>query len=194
MADLAELYRQRWQVETSLAHLKTTMGMDVLHCQTVPGVLKELTVFAMVYNLVRMVMWHSAILQHIAVERISFLDALRWLGAPSTGVLLEALIINPIRPHRVESRVKKRRSKSFPLMIKPRQELRRQLGQQTPGGSLHAFGPEPQIVQIRGHDARIHHAANSTISGERSIRRGISSTFWYSAGGTSRRRRSSSAS
>jgi len=38
----------------------------VLHCKTVPGVLKELTVFAMVYNLVRMVMCHSAILQHIA--------------------------------------------------------------------------------------------------------------------------------
>ena len=37
--------------------------------------LKELTVLAMVYNLVRMVMWHSAILQHIAAERISFLDA-----------------------------------------------------------------------------------------------------------------------
>ena len=53
VADLAELYRQRWQVETSLAHLKTTMRMDVLHCKTVPGVLKELTVFAIVYNLVR---------------------------------------------------------------------------------------------------------------------------------------------
>ena len=62
VADLAELSRQRWQIETSLAHLKTTMRMDVLHCKTVPGVLKELTVFAMVYNLVRMVMWHSAIL------------------------------------------------------------------------------------------------------------------------------------
>jgi hypothetical protein len=134
VADLAELYRQRWQVETSLAHLKTTMRMDVLHCKTVPGVLKELTVFALVYNLVRMVMWHSAILQHIAVERISFLDALRWLGAPSTGMPLIALIVNPVRPYRVEPRVKKRRPKSFPLMIKPRQELRRQLIQQTLGG------------------------------------------------------------
>jgi hypothetical protein len=28
----------------------------------------------------------SATLQYIAVERISFLDALRWLGAPSTGM------------------------------------------------------------------------------------------------------------
>ena len=83
VADLAELYRQRWQVETSLAQLKTTMQMDVLHCKTVPGVLKELTVFAIVYNLVRMVMCQSATLQHAGVERISFLDALRWLSAPS---------------------------------------------------------------------------------------------------------------
>jgi hypothetical protein len=134
VADLAELYRQRWQVETSLAHLKTTMRMEVLHCKTVPGVLKELTVFAIVYNLVRMVMWHSAVLQHINVERISFLDALRWLSAPSTGIPLGGLIVNPIRPHRVEPRVKKRRPKSFPFMIKPRQELRQQLVQQTLGG------------------------------------------------------------
>jgi Transposase DDE domain len=127
VADLAELYRLRWQVETLLAHLKTTMQMDVLHCKTVAGVLKELTVFALVYNLVRMVMRQSATLQHIGVERISFVDALRWLGAPSTGIPLGALRINPIRPHRVEPRVKKRRPKPFPLMIKPRHELRQQL-------------------------------------------------------------------
>jgi hypothetical protein len=130
VADLAELYRQRWQVETSLAQLKTTMQMDVLHCKTVSGVLKELTVFAIVYNLVRMVLWHSAMLQHVGVERISFLDALRWLGAPGTGIPLGALIVNPVRPQRVEPRVKKRRPKSFPLMIKPRQALRQQLLQQ----------------------------------------------------------------
>jgi hypothetical protein len=127
VADLAELYHQRWRVETSLAQLKTSMQMDVLHCKTVPGVLKELTVFAIVYNLVRMVMYQSAILQHFGVERISFLEALRWLSAPSTGIPLEALIVNPIRPHRVEPRVKKRRPKGFPFMITPRQELRQQL-------------------------------------------------------------------
>ena len=126
---LAELYRRRWQVETFLAQLKTGMQMDVLHCKTVSGTLKELTVFAMVYNLVRLVMLQSATLQYIAVERISFLDALRWRSAPSTGILLGALIVNPIRPYRVEPRVKKRRSKSFPLMIKPRHELRQQLVQ-----------------------------------------------------------------
>ncbi len=119
-----------YHIETSLAHLKTTMPMDVLHGKTVPGVLKELTVFAIVYNLVRLVMWQSATLQHTAVERISFLDALRWLSASSTGMPLGALIVNPARPHRVEPRVKKRRPKSFPFMIKPRQELRQQLIQQ----------------------------------------------------------------
>ncbi len=132
--DLAELYRQRWQIETSLAHLKTTMQMEVLHCKTVSGVLKELAVFAIVYNLVRMVMWHSAMLQHTNVERISFLDALRWFSAPNTGIPLGALLVNPIRPHRVEPRVKKRRPKSFPFMITPRQELRQQLVQPARSG------------------------------------------------------------
>jgi hypothetical protein len=85
-------------VETALAHLKTAMQMEVLHCTTVPGVLKELTVFTIVHNLVRLVRWPSAALQPIAVERISCLDALRWLSAPSIGMPLVALIVNPMRP------------------------------------------------------------------------------------------------
>ena len=50
---LADLYHTRWGVETDLAHLKTTLGMDVLHCETEAGVLKEPAVFAVVDNLVR---------------------------------------------------------------------------------------------------------------------------------------------
>jgi Transposase DDE domain len=135
VADLAELYRRRWQVETSLAHLKTTMRMDGLHCKTVPGVLKERMTVAIVDNLVRTVMWPSAALQHVGMGRISVLDALRWLSAPSTGMPSVALIVNPARRHRVEPRVKKRRRpKSFPLMIKPRQARRQQLVQQELGG------------------------------------------------------------
>jgi hypothetical protein len=74
--ELAQLYGQRWRIETNLRHLKQTMKMDILHCQTVSGVLKELTVFALVYNLVRAVMWAAAERQQAAVERISFADAL----------------------------------------------------------------------------------------------------------------------
>ncbi len=131
--DLAALYCTRWEAETHLGQLKTTMNMDVLHCKTVVGVLKELTVFAIIYNLVHMVILQSAQLQRVDVARISFLDALRWLGAPSTGMPLVALIINPARPHRVEPRVKKRRPKKFPFMSKPRHELRHQLIQRAIG-------------------------------------------------------------
>jgi hypothetical protein len=74
--DLAELYGQRWQIETNLRHLKQTMKMDVLHCTTVDGVLKELTLFALVYNLVRAVTHAAAVRQGVPVERISFADAL----------------------------------------------------------------------------------------------------------------------
>ncbi len=75
-AELAALYGQRWQVETNLRHLKQTMKMDVLHCETEKGVLKELTTFALVYNLVRAVMQAAAERQGIPVERLSFADAL----------------------------------------------------------------------------------------------------------------------
>jgi hypothetical protein len=79
-------------------------------------------------------MCQSATLQYLSVERISFLEALRWLGAPHTGMPLVALIVNPARPHRVEPRVKKRRPKPFPLMITPRHELRQQLIQRALSG------------------------------------------------------------
>jgi hypothetical protein len=134
VADLAELYRRRWRAAISPAQLKTTMPMDVLHSTTVPGVLKDLTVFAIVYNLVHMATRPSATLQHTAVERISFLDPLRCLSAPHTGIPPVALIVNPARPLRVEPRVKKRRPRSFPLMIKPRHALRQQCAQYEPRG------------------------------------------------------------
>ena len=69
VADLSARYRQRWQVETALAQLKTPMPMAVLHGQTVPGGLKELTVCAIVDNLVRLVMCQSALRQHLGMER-----------------------------------------------------------------------------------------------------------------------------
>ena len=131
--DLAELYFKRWEAETHLRQLKTTMKMDVLHCKTVLGVLKELTVFTLIYNLVRLVILQSAHHQQVDVERISFIDALRWLCEPDSGVPLEELLVNPSRPNRVEPRVQKRRPKKYPFMTKPRHVLRNQLIQQAVG-------------------------------------------------------------
>jgi hypothetical protein len=124
---LAALYGQRWQVETRLRELKTTMGMDVLRCRTVEGVLKELAVFTLVYNLVRAVCQASAHHQNVEPTRVSFVDALRWLCALHWAIELEHLIVNPSRQHRLEPRVRKRRPKSYSLMTKPRQVLRQEL-------------------------------------------------------------------
>ena len=123
--ELAKLYGMRWRVELYLRHLKTTMKMDVLKCMSVDGVLKELTVFAIVYNLTRVVMIEAARRQGVDVERISFVDALRWLEQAEPGDDLPKLVVNPDRPNRYEPRVRKRRPKSYPLMTKPRSELRK---------------------------------------------------------------------
>ena len=125
--ELSQLYFARWRVEVDFAHLKTTMGMDVLKCKTVEGVSKELIVFALVYNLIRLVMLEAARRQGVDVERISFLDALRWLAVACAGEGLTRLVVNPHRPFRYEPRARKRRPKNYPLMKTPRNELRKSL-------------------------------------------------------------------
>jgi hypothetical protein len=127
---LAQRYRGRWGVEVNLRHLKITMNMDVLRCETVAGVSKELMMYALVYNLIRLVMWEASRRQGVAVDRISFVDALRWLASARPGEALPKLVVNPDRPDRVEPRVRKRRPKQYPLMKKPRSELRKSLLEQ----------------------------------------------------------------
>jgi Transposase DDE domain len=127
VAALAQLYYARWGVETNFAHMKTTMGLDVLKCKTVAGVLTELIVFALIYTLVRLVMDQAARRQRVCIERISFLDALRWLTSAQDDELLPALVVNPHRPYRYEPRGRKRRPKPYPLMTTPRQALRKSL-------------------------------------------------------------------
>jgi hypothetical protein len=127
LVDLAELYRKRWEAETNLKHLKTTMKMDVLRCETVAGVSKELLMFALVYNLVRVVMLEASRRQGVPVDRVSFVDALRWLSEARAGDALPKLVVNPDRADRYEPRVKKRRPKQYSLMTKPRSELRKAL-------------------------------------------------------------------
>jgi hypothetical protein len=126
---LAELYGTRWRVEQYLRDLKQTMKMDVLRCKTVDGVLKELMVYGIVYNLVRLGMGEAARRQRVAVDRISFIDALRWLLEAKPGEAMPRLVMNPSRPGRFEPRVRKRRPKEFPVMKKPRRELRKELSE-----------------------------------------------------------------
>jgi hypothetical protein len=120
---IAELYRQRWQVETCFAHLKTTMKMDVLKCRSADGVLRELAVYLIVYNLVRLVMLRWARTCGAGVWRVSFIDAVRLLCVRALGLSgVPRLILNPDRTARRQLRVRRRRPKHFPLLTQPRRQ------------------------------------------------------------------------
>jgi hypothetical protein len=125
---VAELYGLRWEVETNFRHLKQTMKLDLLKCKTVDGVIKEMMIFVLVYNLVRAAMTLAAYRQGANdTNRVSFIDALRWLccaviSGSRPAELAVDLIVNPIRPGRWSPRVKKRRMKEYDLMTRPRSE------------------------------------------------------------------------
>jgi hypothetical protein len=128
-AELAQLYFDRWRVELNLRHLKQTLHLDVLRCKTVDGVLKEICMTALVYNLVRLVMLRAARQQGVDPDRISFVDALRWLNHARPGQPLGRLVVHPVR-HRTEPRARKRRPKGYALLNRPRAELRKTLANQ----------------------------------------------------------------
>jgi hypothetical protein len=113
-------------IETNFRHLKITLGMDVLKCKTLSGIRKERMVFLLVYNLIRIVMLRAARSQGVNVNRVSFADTLAWLRHGDIHDRPE-LIVNPMRPGRLEPRVLKRAKKQFPYMTKPRTVLKAQL-------------------------------------------------------------------
>ena len=80
----------------------------------------------MVYNMVRAVTAAAGLLQNVEPERISFIDALRWLLWTAPGEPIPTLIVNPIRD-RHEPRVVKERHGSYSSMTRPRAELRKHL-------------------------------------------------------------------
>jgi hypothetical protein len=108
---LSQLHFARWGIETTYTHLKTTLSPDVLNCKKFDGGLKELMVFALIYNLVRLAMGQAAQRQHVTIGRLSFIDALRWLAAARDNELLLTLVVNPPRRYRNELRVRKQRPK-----------------------------------------------------------------------------------
>jgi len=123
--ELANLYGLRWQVETNFKHLKTSMGMAQVKCQTPEGVMKELMIFALVYNLICAAMTMAAQRQGVDRSRISFIDTARWLRSqctPQKEKNVIDLVVNKLRPGRWNPRVIKGRPKEYDRMNKPRRE------------------------------------------------------------------------
>ena len=127
---IAQLYGVRWQVETHFGELKTTLKMRKVKSKTSQGVLKELTVYALVYNLIHCLMARAAFAQGVTPRQISFIDTVRWLLCADPGEELPQLIINPHRPDRHEPRVVKDQQDTYTKMTKPRSTLRKALKRQ----------------------------------------------------------------
>ena len=122
---VAELYGLRWRAETHFAQLKTTLKMRKLKSQTVQGVKKELAVYCLVYNLVHAVMAEAAARQQTTPDRVSFIDALRWLLTATPGEPPPDLVINPKRPGRHEPRVVKDLQDTYRKMVQPRGQMKK---------------------------------------------------------------------
>lgn len=141
--EIMRLYGLRWEVELDLKHLKSSLGMDILRSKTPALVRKEIYAYLLAYNLLRTVMWSAGTTHGVNPLRLSLQGARHHLNnfadklttAPTQKrqrlycTLLKLIVHKPVpkRPKRHEPRVRKRRPKSYPLMTKPRSELRRQL-------------------------------------------------------------------
>jgi hypothetical protein len=142
-ADLAALYRTRWNAELYLRDLKETMQMDVLRGKTPDIVRKEIWVHALAYNLIRLLIAQTAVRHERAPHTISFKGAMQTLLAfqphffhataadlPALlAALWDAVAAHTVRdrPDRIEPRVRKRRPKPYKLLTVPRDQARKSL-------------------------------------------------------------------
>lgn len=137
---LKALYKQRWQVELDIRNVKTTLGMETLSCKTPQMCEKELWVYLLAYNLIRLIMAQSALLADILPRCLSFKHTLQlwlvWSNIPNQpddqepvvrflALVAERSIGN--RPGRIEPRAIKRRHKPYPLLTKIRSEAREEV-------------------------------------------------------------------
>lgn len=134
---IAGLFLRRWRMEVTFRDLKNTLGMDDLMVRCPDMARKTVAMFMIAHNLIRWTMGQAARTHQIDLQRLSFkgtIDALmHWKtklhNSPSGAekrtnwhLLLDIIARdpNPLRPHRCEPRVKKRRPKIYQLMTAPR--------------------------------------------------------------------------
>ena len=133
---LGNHYKKRWSVEVDIRNFKTTMDMEMLSCRTPDMVVKEMSVYLLAYNIIRLLMLQSALISDILPREISFKHCIHlWLAWCQQSALINIENSTAIfiliaqrkvgnRPGRMEPRAIKRRPKAYPLMMKPRAEMK----------------------------------------------------------------------
>jgi len=133
--ELAALYSRRWNVELDLRNIKTTMGMEVLHCQTPEMNEKEMWVHLLAYNLIRLLMAQAAADTGVDPRDLSFKHSLQlwteWncrglMATTDSGQLFALIAQSEVgkRPDRIEPRQRKRRPKPYPWLKTSRAQAR----------------------------------------------------------------------
>jgi hypothetical protein len=138
--EVGNLFLQRWNVELDLRNIKTTLGAELLVCKKPEMCEKELAMYMLGYNLIRLIMAQAALEAGVLPRQLSFKNAVtEWLawsqkpGALGTEedvtAMLSAVAAVRVgnRPGRVEPRTIKRRRKAFPLLTKPREVARQEV-------------------------------------------------------------------
>ena len=137
--ELSGVYKQRWNIEIDLRHIKDTLGMNILSCKSPEMVTKEIWVYMLAYNLLRVLMAQSALLSDLVPRQLSFKHCLqlwswtqvKFLGLESSQfqqlMMLIAVQRNGERSGRIEPRAVKRRPKPYPLLTVPRDQAREEV-------------------------------------------------------------------
>lgn len=137
--DLKELYKNRWNIELDLRNIKTTLGMEILSCKTPAMNEKEIWVYFLAYNLIRLIMAEAASLADVLPRQLSFKHALQlWLlwrqtfnrdGTDNIQPLLVLIAQRKVgnRSGRIEPRAVKRRPKQFALLTRSRTQMREEI-------------------------------------------------------------------
>jgi hypothetical protein len=131
-AAFRSLYCSRWHVELDLRNIKTTLGMETLSCQTPAMAIKEIWVYLLAYNLIRLMMAQAASLAHRLPRQLSFKHTVQiWIAwiqhanridddkLYALFVLIAQQRVGE-RLGRIEPRALKRRPKPYPILTKPR--------------------------------------------------------------------------
>lgn len=135
--ELGALYERRWNVELDFRNIKTTLGLEVLSCRTPQMSEKEVWVYMLAYNLIRLLMAQAALQAGVSPRQLSFKHTaqiwtewtVRGLATAHHEILFRAIAQLRVgnRPGRIEPRARKRRPKSYQWMKVPRKEARRQV-------------------------------------------------------------------
>ena len=139
-SELSNLYKLRWHVELDLRNIKTTLGMEALRCMTPQMNEKEMWVYFLGYNLIRLLMCEAALQAEILPRQISFKHTLQvWIawsrhpweaaGDEQTALLLVLIAEQRVgnRSGRIEPRAVKKRPKPYPRLMKPRAQAREEI-------------------------------------------------------------------